>query len=220
MGKYASKIVAIAKAWRGVKQGDSVHKYIVDLYNSHKPLARGYALKYSDAWCAGFVSACAIKAGFTDIIPTEVSCPKMITLFQNMGCWIENENRIPNVGEIVFYDWDDNGVGDNKGSSDHVGIVVNVSRETFTVIEGNYSNMVKERIIKINDKFIRGFGVPKYDEEVSTPSETVSKPSERVPNCVTEFAKMVIRGDFGNGEARKANIINTIQDEVNRLLKG
>lgn len=41
----------------------------------------------------------------------------MIALCKKMGIWIENENRVPNPGEIIFYDWDDNGIGDNKGYS-------------------------------------------------------------------------------------------------------
>ena len=40
---------------------------IIDLYNSHKPLARGYPVKYTDAWCSTFASAVAIQAGLTSI---------------------------------------------------------------------------------------------------------------------------------------------------------
>ena len=58
---------------------------IIDTYNSHKPLARGYAMKYTDAWCATFVSAVSIKCGLTDILPTECSCGEMIALFKKLG---------------------------------------------------------------------------------------------------------------------------------------
>ena len=152
--KTASKFVELAYLWKGRNENDGSHKEIIDVY------------------------AVSIKGGFTDIIPPECSCEKMIALFKKLGVFIENENRVPNIGDIVFYDWQDNGVGDNVGWCDHVGIVTFVSRETFTVIEGNYSDAVKERVIKINDKCLRGFAVPKYDEEVSKPSEEVSKPSE------------------------------------------
>lgn len=165
MGKYASNVVEQAKAWIGKKESDGSHKEIIDVYNSHNPRARGYKVKYTDSWCATFVSAVAIKLGYTDIIPTECSCQKMITLFKNRGSWIENENRRPNPGEILFYDWDDNGSGDNKGNSDHVGIVEKVSGNTITVIEGNYKNAVKRRRMAVNGRYIRGYGVPKYDAE-------------------------------------------------------
>lgn len=165
MGKYASKVVGQAQAWLGRKESDGTHKEIIDVYNSHKPLARGYAVKYTDAWCSTFVSAVAIKLGYTDIIPTECGCEKHIQLFKNIGAWVEDENRVPNAGDIIFYDWEDNGVGDNRGNSDHVGIVEKVSGSTITVIEGNINNSVGRRNLQVNGRYIRGYGVPKYDVE-------------------------------------------------------
>ena len=109
MGRYASKVVEQARAWIGKKESDGSHKAIIDLYNAHTPLARSYKVKYTDSWCATFVSAVAIKLGYTKIIPTECSCQKMIDLFKSMGCWIENENRTPKAGDIIFYDWQDSG---------------------------------------------------------------------------------------------------------------
>lgn len=69
-----SKIVNIAIGWIGCKESDGSHKAIIDVYNSHTPLARSYKVQYTDAWCATFVSACSIKAGYTDILPTECGC--------------------------------------------------------------------------------------------------------------------------------------------------
>lgn len=163
MAKYASNVVAMAITLLGKNEKDGSHKEIIDIYNAHKPLARGYKVKYTDAWCATFVSAVAIKLGYTDIIPTECSCNEMIKLFKKLGCFVENEAITPNPGDIIFYDWDDNGVGDNTGSSDHTGIVEKVVGGTITVIEGNYSNAVKRRTLKVNGKYIRGYGMPKYD---------------------------------------------------------
>lgn len=165
MGKYASDIVTQAKAWLGRKESDGSHKEIIDTYNSHKPLARGYALSYSDPWCAGFVSAVAIKCGATDIIPLEVSCSKMIDLCKKIGIYIEDESRAPCVGDIVFYDWEDDGKGDNKGVPNHVGIVSSVSSDTFEVIEGNKNNAVGIRRMSMNGKFLRGYAVPKYETQ-------------------------------------------------------
>lgn len=159
------KIVAQARSWIGCKESDGSHKTIIDTYNSHKPLARGYKLKYTDAWCAGFASACAIACGATDIIPTEVSCQKQIALFQSKGIWVEDDAYTPQPGDFIFYDWQDTGSGDNKGNSDHVGIVEKVVDGVITVIEGNCSNAVKRRTLKVNGKYIRGYGVPKYNSE-------------------------------------------------------
>ena len=65
------KVISIAVSWYGRKEADGSHKHIIELYNCHTPLARGYKVKYTDAWCATMVSAAAIEAGYTDIIPTE-----------------------------------------------------------------------------------------------------------------------------------------------------
>ena len=220
MGKYASKVVAQAQAWIGKKESDGSHKEIIDVYNSHKPLARGYAVKYTDAWCSTFVSAVSVKLGYTDIIPTECGCEKHVQLFKNIGSWVENENRVPNAGDIIFYDWEDNGTGDNRGSSDHVGIVEKVSDNTITVIEGNYNNSVGRRTLKVNGKYIRGYGVPKYDKETTT------KPTAQPTKTVDEVAKEVIAGKWGNGADRKTRLTNAgydyneVQNRVNELLSG
>ena len=213
MGKYASNVVAQAQAWLGKKESDGSFKVIIDTYNAHKPLARGYKVKYTDEWCATFVSAVSIKLGYTDIIPTECSCSKMIELFKNLGCWVENDDRTPKAGDIILYDWEDNGLGDNKGTPNHVGIVEKVSGDTVTVIEGNKNEVVARRNIKVNGKFIRGYGVPKYD------AEQTSKKS------VVEIAKEVIDGKWGNGTERKNKLTNAgydyteVQAKVNELLK-
>lgn len=161
-------LVNAAVSYIGCNEADGSHKQIIDLYNSHKPLARGYAVKYTDAWCATFVSAMAIKCGMTDIIPTECGCGKMIDLFKKLGAWQENDAHVPQPGDVIFYDWDDSGSGDNTGGSDHVGIVEKVSGSTITVIEGNYSNSVKRRTLTVNGKYIRGYGVPKYKDSGSS----------------------------------------------------
>ena len=161
------KVVGIAQKYIGCKESDGAHKKIIDIYNSHKPLARGYAVKYTDAWCSTFASAVAIEAGLTDIIPTECGCEKHIQLFKNLGSWEENDAHVPSPGDYVFYDWDDSGVGDDKGSADHVGIVEKVVGSTITVIEGNYSDSVKRRNLTVNGRYIRGYGVPKYSSKAT-----------------------------------------------------
>lgn len=163
-----AKVVGIAQKYVGCKESDGSHRKIIDLYNSHKPLARGYPVKYTDAWCSTFASAVAIEAGLTDIIPTECGCGKHIELFKKLGSWEENDAYVPSPGDYVFYDWDDNGVGDNTGAADHVGIVVSVSGKTIRVIEGNKNNAVGYRNLAVNGRYIRGFGVPKYSAKAAS----------------------------------------------------
>lgn len=130
------------------------------------------AVKYTDAWCATTVSAASIACGLTDIMPTECGCDAMIKLYQNLGRWEENDAYRPSPGDVVFYDWDDNGIGDNRGSSDHVGVVDHVSGNTITIIEGNKSNAVGTREIQVNGKYIRGYGLPNYASKATSESHT------------------------------------------------
>jgi hypothetical protein len=181
MSFLRTKVVEQALAWLGCKESDGSHKKIIDVYNSHKPLARGYKVKYTDSWCATFVSAVAIKLGYTSIIPTECSCPKMVELFKKLGAWEENESIVPLPGDIIFYDWEDDGKGDNKGRPNHVGIVEKVVGNKITVIEGNHDgddadkiDGVERRVIKVNGKNIRGYGIPKYDTVAPTDNDNLS----------------------------------------------
>lgn len=169
------KVVNTMRAWAGATQGDKVHKSIVDTYNTHKPLARSYKVKYDDAWCATGVSAVSIINGLTDIMPTECGCGQMIALYQKLGRWVERDNYKPNVGDVIFYDWDDSGKGDNTGWSDHVGLIVSVSGNVISVIECNKSKKVGYRTINVDGKFIRGYGVPDYASKCKS-EPVVSKP--------------------------------------------
>ena len=176
-------VVDTAKAWLGRKESDNSHREIIDIYNAHKPLARGYAAKYTDAWCATFVSAVAVVTGLTDIIPTECGCGKMIELFKKLGSWMGDDSYLPSPGDIMFYDWQDGSsyaTTDNKGAADHVGIVEAVNGQTITMIEGNYSNSVKRRSIKVNGQYIRGYGIPNYASKAEKPSEAAPEQMVKV----------------------------------------
>lgn len=224
MTTTATKLVKQAQQWLGYSEANGKAFNIIDVYNAQKPLPVGYKVKDTDAWCATFVSACAIKCGATDIIPPECSCPRMISLCQKMKIWIENENTAPKKGDIVFYDWDDTGKGDNKGVADHVGIVesVNADAKTFTVIEGNFGEAVKRRTLAFNAKYLRGFARPKYKAETAQATASATGTAKK---SVDKIAREVIQGKWGNGEDRKKRLkaagydYATIQKRVNELFK-
>lgn len=181
------KVVETAKKYLGCNEADGSHRKIIDGYNAHKPLARSYKVTYTDAWCATFVSFISIQCGLTDIMPTECGCGAMIELYRKLGCWEENDAYVPKAGDIIMYYWSDNGVGDCTGYPDHVGIVVSVSGNTITVIEGNKSNCVAYREIAVNGKYIRGFCLPKYSSKATSSSSSgnASTPSNNTQTSVT-----------------------------------
>lgn len=220
MAKLASKMIELAESWVGIKEGSTGHKEILAIYNSQKPLPRGYKMTTKDAWCAATTTALAVKLGYTDIIPCECSCNRIIAIAKDMGIWVENENVTPQVGWLAIYDWEDSGSGDNKNEADHIGIVNTVGKTTFTVIEGNADTNrdgkdgVEIRTVAINGRYLRGFVAPKYDAEEA-------KPTTPSNVDIDALAKDVIAGKYGTGAVRKANLgdlYDAVQARVNEML--
>lgn len=198
MGTTASKIVEIMQGWVGAKQGDATHKAIIDLYNTQNPLPVGYKMTYNDAWCAATVTAAFMKAGALNMIYGECGCERMIRGMRNMGIYTEDDNHDAQPGTIIFYDWDDKGVGDCTGSADHVGIVEKNTGSGFVVIEGNFSTKktVARRTVKRNQIYIRGFAIPKYDPEPTQQKGTTPAPA---PAAFAEPTKNIKKGSTGEG---------------------
>ena len=135
----------------GLKESDGSHMKIVDIYNSMRPLPRGYRLSASDPWCAAFVSAAAEKAGAKEVV-RECSCDEMIRQYKSAGKW--QEGGTPQMGDLVFYDWD------SSGNADHVGIVVSLTGGMLKAVEGNVSDSVDYRVLPLNASYIRGYATP------------------------------------------------------------
>ena len=156
-------LVETAEGFLGLREADGSHQRIVDIYNAQEQLPQGYTMTYEDSWCAAFVSVCALEAKYTNIIPTECSCERQIGLLQEIGQWQEDDHAIPAPGDLIYYNWDAKKPGENTGWSDHVGIVVGTKWPFVKVIEGNYDDEVKYRILLLGDLRIRGYGLPAYD---------------------------------------------------------
>ena len=183
------EVVRQAESWLGRNEADMSHREIIDIYNSIQPLPRGYRVSYNDYWCAIFVSAVAQVCGLTKWIYPECSCQLMIDLYKAAGRWMEDDAYRPREGDIIMYDWDDNGVGDDTGWADHVGYVTGLTGGTIHIIEGNCSNAVKRTTRQVNERFIRGYCLPDYDaaagNEPVTEEPTDGNPSEPTEDTYT-----------------------------------
>lgn len=147
-------------------KGEDGHQKVLEVYNSQKPLPRGYKLQAKDPWCAATVSAVLIMNECPDIKElAECSCPMMIQNAKHLGIWVESDDYTPDVGDVIMYDWQDSGKGDDQGTADHTGIVTKVSGGKITVREGNKNKTLGDRTIEVNSKFIRGYITPRYDVE-------------------------------------------------------
>lgn len=192
-------VIQTARNYMGCKESDGSHRKIIDLYNSHSPLARGHKMDYeTDPWCAAFVSAISIECGLTDVMPTECSCGKMIDLYKALDGWIESDHYIPAPGDVIMYDWDDSGEGDNKGAPEHTGIVVNIAGDRITVLEGNYNDAVNDRELKVNGKYIRGYCIPQYGKSGKITFITVLEFQQAAIKDGFAFPKYGADGKWGN----------------------
>lgn len=203
--------VAQAKAWHGKKESDGSYKEIVDVYNS----AAKEKAKYSTPWCAEYISAIGIKIGAD--FPISTSCGEQINMWKKKGCWVEDDAYVPTPGDVIYYDWEDKGNGDDTTGHDHTGMVIEVNGSKFKVEEGNKKNAVGTRTMSINGQYIRGYAVPKYNSSV--------EPAPAPTKSVDELAKEVIDGKWGNNPERKKALTeagydyNAVQKRVNEMLK-
>lgn len=75
--------------------------------------------------------------------------------------WYKKNNRwkdktyVPMTGNIIFFDWQ------QDGHTDHVGIVEKVENGKVFTIEGNSKNEVREKSYNLSSKSIYGYGVLK-----------------------------------------------------------
>lgn len=180
------KIVKNVTMLKGVEEGSAEHKMIIDTFNK-SGLCKRYKMTVNDSWCATTVSYAFIVAGMAGKAGSgklcefvECSCGEMIALGKKQKVFEESDAYVPTTGDVIFYDWDDSGKGNNVGWPDHVGLVVKVENGVMTVIEGNKNDKVAERVIKVNSKYIRGFIVPKYSK-YATKNEP--KKVEYYPKC-------------------------------------
>lgn len=185
-----AQVVATAEAWLGVRAGSAEHANILKIYNEQKPLPRGTRMKDVDPWCAAFVSTVSLQCGLRDIMPTEMSCHQMILLYRQLGRWIENDAYVPSPGDVIMYDWSDGknyAKTDNTGTPNHVGIVTACDGKTISIIEGNNERYaVGVRLVKVNGRFIRGFGIPDYASK-ATEEEPTNKADDLARKIATEI---------------------------------
>lgn len=118
-------------------------------------------------WCACFVSWCAHKCGYIEdgIIPKFAVVGHGMSWFKNRDQW-QGRGYHPKPGDIIFFDWDGDGLGN------HVGIVESSDNTYVYTIEGNSGDRCRRRTYFISSSMIMGYGIPAYpDPEAVDPDE-------------------------------------------------
>ena len=103
------------------------------------------------------MSWCADQSGYiqSGAIPKFSLCSDGVKWFESKGRF-RDASYTPAAGDIIFFDWG------NNGTIDHVGIVESVSGGTVNTIEGNSGDKVARRSYRIGSSNIYGYGVPAY----------------------------------------------------------
>lgn len=116
-----------------------------------------YGFSSREEWCACFVSWCADQCGYIEagVIPKFSLCSAGMEWFESRGQFMDG-SYVPATGDLVFFDWG------NDGSVDHVGIVESVVDGNIYTVEGNSGDKVARRSYPIGYEQIEGYGVPVY----------------------------------------------------------
>lgn len=116
-----------------------------------------YGFAQREEWCACFVSWCADQCGYIEagVIPKFSLCSAGMEWFESQGQFMDG-SYVPATGDLVFFDWE------NDGSIDHVGIVESVVDGNIYTVEGNSGDKVARRSYPIGYGQIVGYGVPAY----------------------------------------------------------
>lgn len=178
--------------------------------------------KQGAAWCDIFVDYCFLhNFGYEKALDMLCQPPKSCgagckfsaQYYKSAGRW----HTTPMPGDQIFFY-----VG---GEINHTGIVTSFDGNKVYTVEGNSNDAVKKHSYSIYNKKIAGYGRPRYSEYTGVPN----KPSDTVtPELIDRLARDVIRGKYGNGNARKTalnalgygDIYIAVQKRVNAILLG
>ena len=116
-----------------------------------------YGYSYRVEWCAIFVSWCADQCGYLDagILPKELNVIPYVEWFRERDQW-QYMDYEPSPGDLIFYDWESDGL------ADHVGIVERVEDGIVYSIEGNAGDACIENSHYLATAPIYGYGTPAY----------------------------------------------------------
>ena len=116
-----------------------------------------WGLDYRVEWCAIFVSWCADQCGYLDagVLPKMEGVRPYVDWFRERGQW-QGRDYEPSPGDIIFFDWESDGL------ADHVGIVEKVESGLIYTVEGNSGDRCVENRYYLGSAPVYGFGLPLY----------------------------------------------------------
>ncbi|MBR2390006.1 MAG: CHAP domain-containing protein [Mogibacterium sp.] len=121
-----------------------------------EPFWSWYGFKNREEWCALFISWCEDQCGYlkSDVAPKFAIVSDGADWFVLRDQW-RLMGDTPEAGDLIFFDWD------QDGGRDHVGIVTAVVDDKVFTVEGNSSDLCRQKRYYLDDPAIYGYGVIK-----------------------------------------------------------
>lgn len=195
-GDWAEDVITVASSQLGY--AESTRNYIVLEDGSQKGYSR-YGAWYGDPygdWCAMFVSFCLHYAQVEDF-PLDANCVHWIQELKKLECYAPAEEYTPRPGDLIFFDWDED------GQSDHVGLVEELKDDTLITIEGNASNRVARVKYEKDAPEILGYGIlPENGEPVTLTAAIYT--DERYETPAGDSTRITVTGVIPEGAQVRA----------------
>ena len=141
----------------GYKEGKNNWTKYAEMQN----IERLYGGKVQNVpWCdlltdAGFIACFGLEKGaamtYQRVGGGSALCKDSAQYFMDNGAF----TKPPEMGDVAFFFYD--------GDINHMGIVIDVSGDRITVVEGNYNDGVEECTYRIDDSIIAGYGRPRWE---------------------------------------------------------
>ncbi|MCF2531760.1 peptidoglycan-binding protein [Yinghuangia soli] len=157
----AADVIAVARPEVGVREGRSESGHPNNIVK-YAPQVPGLGWAQGMAWCAVFVSWCAMVAGAADLFPRTASCATGLRWFRERG----RVSEYPAVGAQVFFGAPGSPYG--PGGT-HTGLVYAYDATYIYTIEGNTNATgspegdgvyLKKRLRR--DPYVHAYGYPAY----------------------------------------------------------
>ena len=161
-GNRAEDLLAVARSQIGYEE--SISNFAMNARrerNGYTRYGAWYGMPYAE-WCAMFVCFCLHYAGIEDAdFPYNSGCEAWYEKLSAAGLFAPAAEAGPKAGDVIFYDFDEDGV------PEHVGIVniVDAGSGVIYTIEGNYDDVVKTRETGLFSPYVFGYGVLPEDIE-------------------------------------------------------
>ncbi len=243
-GFWAQDVLTVAASQLGYTESSANFLFEDGRRKGYTRYGAMQGIPYGD-WCAMYLQFCLHYAGVDrQLFPSSPSCQMWVNKVSEMNNFFLPGEYVPAVGDIVFFDFN------HEGVTHHVGLITELTwgkaldHETaqevdvvtgFTTIEGNASNTVKYVSYRLDDDTIFGYTRIPENPNPPVPAEEIfagELAEEEIPLSnglldaptleTADSENVTVDGDSAgeNGEAKTAEGDLTGEDDETKTADG